>query len=85
MKRTRPLSKYFTDVRKKSGMSQWDLATSLGYTSPQMVSNWERDLCSPPIEAVRKMTKLFRLSKDEVLNVFNREMQEKYNIRKGAL
>ena len=64
---TRALAKYFKKAREESSISQWELAQLLGYSSPQMISNWERNLCNPPLKAVYKMIELFKLNKKEVL------------------
>ena len=34
-------------MRLKAGLSQRDVSTALGYTSPQYVSNWERGKSHP--------------------------------------
>jgi len=43
-------SKLIKEARLKKGLTQTQVATSLGYTSPQFLSNIERSLCSAPPE-----------------------------------
>jgi transcriptional regulator with XRE-family HTH domain len=61
---------YFRDARISSGMTQQNIADHLGYTSKQLISNWERGLCSPPMHQVNSLIKLFKLDFNEVLELF---------------
>lgn len=45
--------------RESLGMSQAFVAKSLNYKSAQIVSNWERGLCSPPYRSIKKLLKLY--------------------------
>ena len=40
------LGDYLQSKRMKVGLSQGDVATKLGYSSPQFISNFERGLCA---------------------------------------
>jgi transcriptional regulator with XRE-family HTH domain len=44
--------------RLDAGLSQGDLAKKLGYTTPQFVSNWERELCQPPAASLGKIAEI---------------------------
>lgn len=41
--------------REKKGVTQHELAFILGYSSPQFVSNWERNLAKPPLNKARQI------------------------------
>jgi len=79
---------YFKDKRIKSGVSQTELARELGFSTSQMISNWERGICSPPMNAVAIMVDLFRLNKKEVItmlvNEHKREIETELRGRKSA-
>lgn len=38
----------------------------LGYTTPQFISNWERDHSHPPITIIKKLAEIYRISADEL-------------------
>jgi transcriptional regulator with XRE-family HTH domain len=57
------------ELRKKFGLRQLDLANSLG-VSPQAVSRWEKDDNFPDIYLLRKMARLFDLSLDSLLGMY---------------
>ena len=48
-------------------MTQKELADFLGYSSPQFVSNWERDLALPPLKVLGKITELLDLDSKTIL------------------
>ena len=58
---------YFRNKRLKAGLDQEDVARALDYTSTQMVSNWERGLCSPPGKVLRNLMKLYNIKKEELM------------------
>ena len=58
-------------LRKKSGMSQEELAHQLG-VSRQAVSKWETDNGYPETEKIIRMGKLFHVTLDYLLNEENR-------------
>jgi transcriptional regulator with XRE-family HTH domain len=81
MKRNKPSKDILTgddfslvlkSLRLKSGLSQGKVARALGYTSPQFVSNWERGLSEPPIETLVKITELYRVPSDIILDKYIR-------------
>ena len=54
-------------ARKKSGLSQKDVAQKLG-VSRQTVSKWETDETVPDIRQSKRMAVLYHLSLDELIN-----------------
>jgi transcriptional regulator with XRE-family HTH domain len=63
------VGEFFRVKREAAGFSQRYLSEKLGYSSPQMISNWERGLCAPPIDAIVQMVALFKLSKGAVIDL----------------
>ncbi|UXR64525.1 helix-turn-helix domain-containing protein [Bdellovibrio bacteriovorus] len=67
MKKTsKSTGKYLKDKRTALGLSQKDVSQSLGYTTPQFVSNWERGHSYPPVRIIRKLAEIYRISADEL-------------------
>lgn len=54
-------------LRKEAGMSQEELSYQLG-VSRQAISKWERDNGYPEIEKIVRMSKIFHVSLDYLLN-----------------
>jgi len=69
------IGNFFKDHRLSKGFSQKDLADELG-VNKQFVSNWERGLCSPPMDAVKQITSLLRIPKKNVVTLFVEETEK---------
>ena len=70
------LGGYLKQKRKASGLTQWDVAKELGYTSPQFISNFERGLCAPSFDTLPKLIKMYSIPQDEILNLLLRQQEE---------
>lgn len=64
------ISKTFREARLKQGLNQGQLAQKLGYTSPQIVSNWERGLTTPPVKRLKKLCKVLKLKHGVIVEMF---------------
>lgn len=73
MRKFEVTSKYFRQKRIDAGLTQSELARSLGFTSAQIVSNWERGICAPPLASLRLMVKVLKLDVEEVTSVITDE------------
>ena len=69
------------ECRKKSGMTQEELAEKLGVTR-QAVSKWEQDAAFPETDNVLEMCRLFSVSADELL--FGKESEKPAPQEQGA-
>jgi len=69
--------------RLESGFSQEKLATTLGYTSGQFISNWERGESFPPIDRLAKLSLMYGFEDETLLNLFLKETQ--MSVRKEYL
>lgn len=67
------LGDFLQSKRVKSGLSQGDVATKLGYSSPQFISNFERGLCAPPLNKLKMLVQLYDLNGEEVLKLMLKE------------
>ncbi len=64
-------------VREKAGFAQGELAGKMGYSSPQFVSNWERNLCSLPARKAPLFCKLTGFSPNSLLELLVKEERRK--------
>lgn len=74
------LGDYLQSKRVKAGLSQGDVATKLGYSSPQFISNFERGLCAPPLNKMKLLVGLYDLNSEELIKLMLKE--EEKNLRK---
>lgn len=70
MKNTRINGNQWKNLREKAGLTQREVSDSLGYSTPQFISNVERGRCRFPVQKLPKIKKLYRLSTDQVLDLF---------------
>lgn len=63
-------------ARESKGFSQSKLAKVLGYSSGQFVSNWERGQSYPPVDRLAKMSLIFNLDHEELIQLYVLELSE---------
>lgn len=76
------LGSYLKTKRQQSGLTQKDVATKLGYSTAQFISNFERGLCSPPLNNLKVLVGLYNVPAEEVLDII---LKEQENILRRAL
>ncbi|QDK37960.1 helix-turn-helix transcriptional regulator [Bdellovibrio sp. NC01] len=69
MKGASILAKFLKEKRVASGMSQKEVADKLGYTTPQFISNWERGVSSPPINAIKQLGVMYKVKSEDLFEV----------------
>jgi transcriptional regulator with XRE-family HTH domain len=69
------LSAFLKKKRVEAGLTQSEVAQELGYSSPQFISNWERGLANPPVFILRNLTKLYKVSADEMFTKLMAEVE----------
>ncbi len=69
MKQKNMLADFLKEKRVAAGLSQKDVADKLGYSTPQFISNWERGVSHPPINALKKIGEMYKVSADELFEV----------------
>ena len=57
---------FIKSLRKQKGLTQQQLASALGYTSPQFVSNWERGVAFPPANIIGDLSGLLGVPQEEL-------------------
>lgn len=60
------LGKLLRQGREEKSLTQAEVATMLGYGSPQYISNFERGLCAPPMKNLSKLVTVYGLDKKQV-------------------
>ena len=63
------LAKFLKEKRTVAGLSQKDVATKLGYSTSQFISNWERGISQPPIHTLRTLAKMYGVAADQMFQV----------------
>ncbi|MGH1468835.1 MAG: helix-turn-helix domain-containing protein [Bdellovibrionales bacterium] len=56
--------------------SQVKLAKTLGYSSGQFVSNWERGESYPPMDRLAKIALIFEIEKEYLIDLFLKEYSD---------
>lgn len=62
----------FKQWRIAAQVSQKELSGSLGYSSGQFVSNWERSTSTPPFKSVKKLASIFGVPAKEIADEIER-------------
>lgn len=71
--------------REKAGLTQHDVAHHLSYTSPQFVSNWERGISMPPLDALPRLAELYRVAGKEMIDTVYRYQDQVLKLQKKQL
>ncbi len=67
------LAQFLKEKRTLSGLSQKDVATRLGYSTSQFISNWERGVSQPPINTLRTLANMYKISAEQMFSVLLEE------------
>lgn len=67
--KTTHLAEFLKNKRTLSGLSQKDVATELGYSTSQFISNWERGISQPPLAILRRLAQLYKINAEEMFSV----------------
>ncbi len=63
------LAQFLKEKRSQSGLSQKDVASKLGYSTSQFISNWERGISQPPIHTLRTLALMYNVAAEQMFNV----------------
>ena len=69
------LGGYLKTKRQNAGMTQQEVANKLGYSTAQFISNFERGLCSPPLNNLKTIIGLYKIPVEEVMNLILKEQE----------
>ena len=67
---------FLRDQRVDVGLSQVQLASKLGLSSGQYISNWERGMSMPPVYGGKQILKLTSILKIDVNDYIDRILEE---------
>lgn len=82
-KKLTKLAKCLKERRVAAGLSQWDVASALGYTTAQFISNWERDVSTPPRDTLPTLAVLYRMKLHQLADlIFELRLAEAKEERK---
>ena len=60
------LSKYLREKRVSVAMTQQQAGKMLGYEKSQFLSNLERGTSKPPLEVLKRMCEVYKISREEM-------------------
>ncbi len=69
MEKNNSLAAFLKQKRTEVGLSQKDVSVKLGYSTAQFVSNWERGVSNPPISSMKKISKVYNVSPEDLFQV----------------
>ncbi|MGE0633991.1 MAG: helix-turn-helix transcriptional regulator [Pseudobdellovibrionaceae bacterium] len=69
MKKEDSLSEFLKTKRINADLTQMEVARSLGYSSAQFISNWERGISQPPIDTIKKLCSLYSVKLEDLYDV----------------
>lgn len=76
MKKQMQNGNQWKSLREKAGLTQREVSDTLGYSTPQFISNVERGRCRFPVPKLGKIRKLYRLSVEQVVDLIIKEERQ---------
>lgn len=77
--------KELRQMRESAGLTQTEVAKRFGYTTSQVISNFERGICAPPLGACKKLEKLYQVAPESIRNLVMadkvRKLREKFEAK----
>lgn len=68
--KNKQLAEFLKQARLKQNLSQSEVATELGYSTCQFVSNWERGQSSPPVTSLKTIAKIYKIDGLRLLEAY---------------
>lgn len=70
------IGSYLRKKRELKGLTQAQVASQLGYGSPQFISNIERGVSRVPAKSLKSFINLYELQVDEVIDLLLEERRD---------
>ncbi len=67
------LAEIFYGYRIDANHTQAQVADHLGYATPQFISNWERGVSTPPINAIKKLSALYKVDAESIFKLIEEQ------------
>lgn len=67
--RFQKLGLYLKKKRIEANLTQFEVATKLGYNNSQLISNVERGLCGLPLNKLSTLAKIYSLDKRQLADI----------------
>ena len=83
--RRRIVGRFLREKRLKASLTQWDVAHHLQYSTAQFISNWERGVSLPPLDALPKLAGLFGIPGKEIIEVMHQYQEQMLKLSKKQL
>lgn len=75
---------FFKRLRIQKGLTQSDVSNYLGYSTIQLVSNFERGLCTPTIDSIPMLAELYSINesrlREEIFRIKALKIAEKLGL-----
>jgi transcriptional regulator with XRE-family HTH domain len=77
---------YLKSLRESKKLTQFGVASELGYETAQFISNWERGVSMPPIPVIKKIALMYGISEGDLkekyieqsLTLFEKSLRDKF-------
>ena len=69
--------RYLAEKRVAAGFTQREVADTLGYSSAQFISNFERGIAVPPLAKLKVLLGMYKMPMDTVLDLILRCERER--------
>jgi len=80
--RRKVVGRFLRDRRVKAGLTQWDIASHLRYSTAQFVSNWERGVSLPPVDSLPKLVGLLGVSGQDIIGTMHQYQEQMLKLDK---
>lgn len=67
------LGNFLKNKRQLANLTQSEVASQLGYGSPQFISNIERGISSVPLKSLKSLVRLYKIDDSEIIKVLLEE------------
>jgi DNA-binding XRE family transcriptional regulator len=82
------LSSFLREKRIEAGYTQMEAAEHIGHSTPQYISNYERELCEPSIEMATKLGELFGVTRKDLyevlIDLYSLHISDALNLKKAG-
>lgn len=69
------IGKYLREKRENKNLTQANVATELGLSSAQFISNFERGLCTPSWKILAALLPMYDIPKREIIDLLMEEQE----------